>query len=100
MPGFLSYICASKTGEINYQGAFGPEREFCFTTTMNGCTFGIGSPTSDGSVLVSHANMAVPSVPTAQTKALAAPALVPPGDQARASTRRRDEPRTVQARVI
>lgn len=77
---FLSYICDYKTGEINYQ-VLGPEANFCFTTTMNGCTFGIGSPTSDGSVLVSHANMAVPRVPTAETKALG-PGLVPPGDQA------------------
>jgi hypothetical protein len=77
---FLSYICDYKAGEINYQ-VLGREANFCFTTIMNGCTFGIGSPTSDGSVLVSHANMAVPSVPTAETKALG-PGLAPPGSQA------------------
>jgi hypothetical protein len=77
---FLSYICDYKRGEINYQ-VLGPEANFCFTTTMNGCTFGIGSPTSDGSVLVSHANMATPLVPTAETKGSSA-GLVPPGDQA------------------
>ena len=80
---FLSYICDYKTGEINYQ-VLGPGANFCFTTTMNGCTFGIGSPTADGSVLVSHANMAVPRVPTA-APALG-PGLLPPGDQADAPT--------------
>jgi hypothetical protein len=77
---FLSYISDDKTGEINYQ-VLAREANFCFTTTMNGCTFGIGSPTTDGSVLVSHANMAVPLVPTPETKALGA-GLVPLGDQA------------------
>ena len=76
----LAYICDYKKGEINYQ-VLGREAKFCFTTTMNGCTFGIGSPTSDGSVLVSHANMATPLVPTVETKASGA-GLVPTGDQA------------------
>jgi hypothetical protein len=29
---------------------------FCFTTTMNGCSFGIGMAAPDGTVLVTHAN--------------------------------------------
>lgn len=54
---FRSYVCDYGRNEINYQ-VLGTEADFCFTITMNGCTFGIGSPTGDGSVLVSHGNMA------------------------------------------
>src|SRR5258708_40043674 len=47
---FLAYVCDYKSGEINYQ-VLGREADLCFTTTMNGCTFGIGSPTAAGIVL-------------------------------------------------
>lgn len=53
--GFSSYICDYQENEINYQ-VLDKEADFCFTITMNGCTFGIGSPTSDGSILVTHCN--------------------------------------------
>ena len=55
--GFASYVCDYGRNEINYQ-VLGKEADFCFTITINGCTFGVGSPTEDGSVLVSHGNLA------------------------------------------
>ncbi|MCA9213314.1 MAG: hypothetical protein KDB27_09635 [Planctomycetales bacterium] len=30
--------------------------KFCFTITMNGCTFGVGIPGEDGTLMVTHAN--------------------------------------------
>lgn len=52
---FASYICDYKDGQINYQ-VLDKDADFCFTWTMNGCTFGIGSRTTDGAVMVSHGN--------------------------------------------
>ena len=59
---FESYICDYKDGEINYQ-VLDKKADFCFTWTMNGCTFGIGKPAADGSVLVSHGNVKGMGVP-------------------------------------
>lgn len=65
--GFLSYVCDYKRGELHYQ-VLDREADFCFTVTMNGCSFGVGAPNADGSVLVSHGNMAfvkdAPDVPS------------------------------------
>jgi hypothetical protein len=36
----------------------GTEADYMFTAAMDGCSFGVGSPTSDGHVLVGHANAA------------------------------------------
>ena len=52
---FLSWICDYEANDIRYQTLTG-DRLFCFTATMNGCTFGIGSATSSGTLIVSHAN--------------------------------------------
>lgn len=52
---FNSYICDYKDGQINYQ-VLDKEANFCFTWTMNGCTFGIGSKSPNGTVMVSHGN--------------------------------------------
>ncbi|WP_334188240.1 hypothetical protein [Noviherbaspirillum sp.] len=54
---FLSYICDYKRGELHYQ-ILGREANFCFTITMNGCTFGVGAAASDGTVMVTHGNQA------------------------------------------
>lgn len=53
--GFLAYICDYAENNISYQ-VLDDEADFCFTITMNGCTFGIGRPTKEGYVLVSHCN--------------------------------------------
>jgi hypothetical protein len=53
--GIKSFICGYKLGEMHCV-ILTSDADFCFTRTMNGCTFGIGSPTSCGDVLVSHAN--------------------------------------------
>lgn len=50
-----SYICDYTAGDVEYC-TLGSAGNFCFTITMNGCTFGIGSKTSDGTVVVTHAN--------------------------------------------
>ena len=50
-----SYICDYTKGNVEYC-TLGRDAGFCFTITMNGCTFGIGQPADDGTVLVSHAN--------------------------------------------
>jgi hypothetical protein len=55
--GFLSYICDYEKGKFNYQ-VLDREADYCFTVTMNGCTFGIGTPSPDGAVIVSHGNQA------------------------------------------
>lgn len=59
---FKAYVCDFEANQINYQ-VLGKAAEFCFTITMNGCTFGIGAPTVDGSVLVTHGNMGGQAAP-------------------------------------
>lgn len=54
--GFMAYICDYGEGQINYQ-VLGTEAAYCFTTTINGCTFSLGIPSSDGTLVVSHTNM-------------------------------------------
>jgi len=56
-PYFVSYICDYQKSEISYQ-VLSREADFCFTFAMDGCTFGVGSRTPDGEVLVSHGNAA------------------------------------------
>ncbi|MEZ5670357.1 MAG: hypothetical protein R3F55_23585 [Alphaproteobacteria bacterium] len=51
----LSYVCEYSEGAARFV-ALGKGAGFCFTCTMNGCTFGIGSKAPDGTVLVAHAN--------------------------------------------
>jgi hypothetical protein len=51
---FPTWICNYAKNQIHYQ-TLTSDRRFCFTPTMNGCTFGIGIP-SDGALIVSHAN--------------------------------------------
>ena len=53
---FKAYVCDYKEGELNYQ-VLGTDAPFCFTTTINGCTFSVGIPAPDGTVIVSHTNM-------------------------------------------
>ncbi|MGH7067307.1 MAG: hypothetical protein ACREFO_04170 [Acetobacteraceae bacterium] len=57
---FLTWICNYEGNKVHYQ-TLTSERKFCFTATMNGCTFGIGSPTREGALIVSHANQKVDS---------------------------------------
>ncbi len=51
---FAASICNYDVDTIHYQTLRNDPR-FMFTPTMNGCTFGIGSPV-DGALIVSHAN--------------------------------------------
>ncbi|MES2068887.1 MAG: hypothetical protein V4488_00965 [Pseudomonadota bacterium] len=53
--GFKSYICDFSSDAICYQ-VLAAEADFMFTFAMTGCTFGVGSPTPGGEVLVSHSN--------------------------------------------
>ena len=50
-----AYICDYTAGGIEYC-RLGSAANFCFTITMNGCTFGVGQTASDGTVIVTHAN--------------------------------------------
>lgn len=52
-----AYICDYEKNDTKFV-LLGQNARFCFTITMNGCTFGIGKPGSDGSVIVSHSNRA------------------------------------------
>lgn len=51
------YICDYTKNEVE-SCRLGKDASFCFTITMNGCTFGIGSDSGDGTVMVTHANKA------------------------------------------
>ena len=51
---FPSYVCGYKDNGI-VRVHLGTQADFCFTVTMNSCTFGIGSQ-NEGGVLVTHAN--------------------------------------------
>ena len=50
-----SYICNYVPNQVR-STPLGTGGDYCFTTTMNGCTFGVGRAAPDGSVRVSHAN--------------------------------------------
>jgi hypothetical protein len=52
---FLTWIVDYAQNDIKYK-TLSSARSFCFTATMNGCTFGIGSQAPNGVVTVSHAN--------------------------------------------
>ena len=54
--GFKAYIVDYDEGKLNYQ-VLGNEANLCFTTTINGCTFSLGQPAGDGTLIVSHTNM-------------------------------------------
>ena len=53
----FSYICDYQKNDTKFV-MLGDRAKFCFTITMNGCTFGIGAPNSSGDVIVSHCNRA------------------------------------------
>lgn len=52
---FSSYVCDYGEGQLNYQ-VLSSEADFCFTITINGCTFSLGTAASDGTLIVSHTN--------------------------------------------
>ncbi|NJA06526.1 hypothetical protein HC024_12465 [Methylococcaceae bacterium WWC4] len=56
MAGFKAYICDYSPDKVHYQ-VLDKEAYFCFTITMNGCTFGVGSQNTDGTLMVTHGNM-------------------------------------------
>jgi hypothetical protein len=60
-----AYICNYVAREA-HSVALGNAAGFCFTTTMNGCTFGIGMAAPDGTVLVTHANTGGQAAPQRQ----------------------------------
>jgi hypothetical protein len=51
----VAYYCPYEDNEANYV-FLGDEAEYMFTPSVSGCTFGIGSRTDKGGVLVGHAN--------------------------------------------
>lgn len=53
--GVRAYICNYQAGQIN-SVTVGHLGDFVFTTTMNGCTYGIGPAAPNGSRLITHAN--------------------------------------------
>ncbi|MEK9765894.1 MAG: hypothetical protein VW274_05385 [Thalassolituus sp.] len=53
--GFDAYICPYIKGHA-LSVVLGPDADYCLTTTMNGCTFSVGSQTSDGTCIVTHGN--------------------------------------------
>jgi len=56
---FRSYIADYEQGKTTFTTlGTGGQAEFCFTANMNGCTFGLGSQATDGTLLVSHGNAA------------------------------------------
>jgi hypothetical protein len=55
--GFPAYVCDYERGTLHYQ-VLSTEAALCFTTTINGCTFSLGTPASDGTLIVSHGNLA------------------------------------------
>jgi hypothetical protein len=54
---FPAYICRW-AGDSVCTKTLGHDADVMFTGNMNGCTFGVGIPTADGSVRVGHANAA------------------------------------------
>lgn len=52
---FDSYWCPYRQNDL-CSTTLGSGANFMFTATMDGCTFGVGSPSPDGAVLVMHAN--------------------------------------------
>ena len=52
---FVSWICDYDSDAVNYK-TLSNSRQYCFTATMNGCTFGIGTRVGGGVVTVSHSN--------------------------------------------
>jgi hypothetical protein len=52
---FLTWVLDYASNDIKYV-TLSSARTFCFTATMNGCTFGIGSASPNGVLTVSHAN--------------------------------------------
>jgi hypothetical protein len=58
-PYFRSYIADYEQGTTVFTTLGANEHaEFCFTANMNGCTFGLGHPAPDGTLIVSHGNAA------------------------------------------
>lgn len=58
----FSYVCNYQAGQVRSVplAALG---DFCFTITLNGCTFGIGPAGVGGARLVSHANTGGSTIP-------------------------------------
>ncbi|OUS06208.1 hypothetical protein A9Q81_03480 [Gammaproteobacteria bacterium 42_54_T18] len=53
--GLRAYWCPYNADQV-HAVTLGSDADFMFTATMNGCSFGIGSPSPDGAVRVAHAN--------------------------------------------
>lgn len=54
---FMGYWCPYEINKTRYVTLTGAA-DYMFTATMDGCSFGIGTPASDGTVMVSHSNSA------------------------------------------
>jgi hypothetical protein len=50
-----AYVCNYQANDVRHVD-LGSGADYCFTVTLNGCTFGIGPAAADGSRRVSHAN--------------------------------------------
>lgn len=53
---FPIYWCHYKADDVHYV-TLGSAANYMFTPRMNGCSFAVGIPASDGSVTVAHANV-------------------------------------------
>lgn len=54
-PQFDSYVCNYREGRT-HQVTLGRVADFCCTMSMNGCTWGVGTPVADGTVIATHSN--------------------------------------------
>jgi len=54
--GIDAYVCDYESGNLKLQ-MIDRAAKYCFTFAMDGCSFGIGNPTPEGAVLVSHVNI-------------------------------------------
>ena len=52
---FSAYWCPYETDKVRWI-ALADQADFMFTAKMDGCSFGIGIPAADGTVVVAHAN--------------------------------------------
>jgi hypothetical protein len=53
--GFAAYVCPYADNSVNFK-MLGSAADFMFTGDMDGCSFGIGMPNSNGDVRVGHSN--------------------------------------------
>ncbi len=68
---FMGYWCPYDMNRTSFTTLSG-SADYMFTATMDGCSFGIGTPAGDGTVLVSHSNSAQDDTATSHKPMIAA----------------------------